>query len=527
MVEKPTLDRRTVLKALGAGTLFSGMGVASAAPGRQPGPKKDEILVGVSTSTSDMEATVKRAVPGNARIVHRNETLSYVAVQFPSQAPDHAKENFVDAMTKKDEVKYAESNATHQSLATPNDPRFADQYAPQQVNAPAAWDTTLGDANVTVAVIDTGVQYDHPDLAGNFGSEKGKDFADNDGDPYPDVPADEYHGTHVAGIVASNTDNGTGVAGMGNSTLLSGRALDEGGSGSTADIADAIEWAADQGADVINMSLGGGGYTNTMKNAVSYAQSNGSLVVAAAGNNGTGSVSYPAAYNECLAVSALDSNENLASYSQYGNEIELAAPGSDVLSTTTETRGSYEKLSGTSMATPAVSGVAGLTLAQWNLTNSELRSHLKNTAVDVGLPADEQGSGRVDAANAVSTDPGSGDGGGGGGGGGDGGTSTSTSVDGSLSSSYDSKCWSYGFEYGSPSQVVVEIDGPANADFDLYANDGTGSCPTTGSYDYRSWTPDSQETITIDSPDTSSALYVLVDSYSGGGSYTLTITETA
>jgi serine protease len=519
MVERPTLDRRTVLKALGAGTLFSG--VASAAPGRQPGPKKDEILVGVSASASDMEKTVRQAVPGNARIVHRNETLSYVAVKFPSQAPNHAKENFIDAITKKDEVKYAEPNATHQALTTPNDPRFADQYAPQQVNAPAAWDTTLGDSGVTVAVIDTGVQYDHPDLAGNFGSEKGRDFADGDGDPYPDVPSDEYHGTHVAGIVASNTDNGSGVAGMGNSTLISGRALDEGGSGSTADIADAIEWAADRGAAVINMSLGGGGYTNTMKNAVSYAQSNGSLVVAAAGNNGSGTVSYPAAYNECLAVSALDSNENLASYSQYGNEIELAAPGSNVLSTTTETRGSYERLSGTSMATPAVSGVAGLTLARWNLTNSELRSHLKNTAVDVGLSADEQGSGRVDAGNAVSTDPGSG---GGGGGGGD---STSASVDGSLSSSYDSKCWSYGFEYSSPSQVVVEIDGPGDADFDLYANDGTGSCPTTGNYDYRSWTPDSQESITIDEPDTSSALHVLVDSYSGGGSYTLTITETA
>jgi serine protease len=522
MAEKPTLDRRTILKALGAGTLFSGMGVTSAAPGRQPGPKKDEILVGVSASADDIEKTVKRAVPGNAEIVHRNETLSYVAVRFPSQAPDHAKENFIDAVTKKEAVKYAEPNATHRALATPSDPLFADQYAPQQVNAPAAWDTTFGDSGVTVAVIDTGVQYDHPDLTENFGSEKGRDFADDDGDPYPDVPSEEYHGTHVAGIVASNTDNGSGVAGMGNSTLISGRALDEGGSGSTADIADAIEWATDQDADVINMSLGGGGYTNTMKSAVSYAQTNGSLVVAAAGNNGTGTVSYPAAYNESLAVSALDSNENLAAYSQYGNEIELAAPGSNVLSTTTETRGSYERLSGTSMATPAVSGVAGLTLAQWDLTNSELRSHLKSTAVDVGLSADEQGSGRVDAANAVSTDPG-----GGGGGGGGGGDSTSASVDDSLSSSYDSKCWSYGFEYSSPSQVVVEIDGPRDADFDLYANDGTGSCPTTGSYDYRSWTPDSQETITIDSPDTASALYVLVDSYSGSGNYTLAITETA
>ena len=208
-------------------------------------------------------------------------------------------------------------------------------------------------------------------------------------------------------------DNGTGVAGQSNSSLINGRALDENGSGSTADIADAIEWAADQGADVINLSLGGGGYTDTMKNAVSYATDNGSLVVAAAGNNGSSSVSYPAAYSECVAVSAVDDNGGLASFSQYGESVELCAPGVDVLSTTTEGRGSYERLSGTSMATPVTSGVAGLTLAKWDLTNTELRSHLKNTAEDIGLPADEQGSGQVDALAAVTTDPGGSGGGGG------------------------------------------------------------------------------------------------------------------
>ena len=524
MVETPTRGRRTVLKAIGAGALFGVSGVASATPGRTPGPKKDEVLVGVSATASDMERTVKQAVPGNAEIVHRNETLSYVAVKFPSQAPAHARENFIEAITKEDHVKYAEANATHEALFTPNDPSFDQQYAPQQVNAPDAWDTTLGSSSVTVAVIDTGVQYDHPDLSGNFGSDKGQDFVDNDGDPYPDVASDEYHGTHVAGIVASSTDNGTGVSGMGNSTLISGRALDESGSGSTADIADAIEWATDQGADVINMSLGGGGYTNTMKNAVSYAQANGTLVVAAAGNNGTGTVSYPAAYTECLAVSALDSNENLASYSQYGDDIELCAPGSNVLSTTTEARGSYEELSGTSMATPAVAGVAGLTLAQWDLSNSELRSHLKNTAVDVGLPADQQGSGRVDAGNAVNTDPADGGGGGGGGGGGE---STSGSVDGTLSGSSDYDDYTWSWTYSSPNQVVVELDGPTNADFDLYVNTGTTQNAAPSNYDYTSRSPDSQEVITIDNPDDSTAMQLDVDSYSGSGSYTLTITETS
>nr|WP_306298088.1 S8 family serine peptidase [Halobacterium hubeiense] len=285
-------------------------------------------------------------------------------------------------------------------------------------------------------------------------------------------------------------------------------------------MADAVTWAVDQGADVVNLSLGGGGYTNTMKNAVSYAADNGALVVAAAGNDGQGSVSYPAAYSECLAVSALDPDETLASYSNYGSNIELAAPGTNVLSTWTDD--GYDSISGTSMATPVVAGVAGLTLAQYDLTNAELRDHLKATAVDVGLSGDEQGAGRVDVGNAVTTEPGSG-GGGGGGGGGDGG-STSTTVSGSLNY-WGSTCHTYAFEYDSPSRVVLELSGPSDADFDLYATTGVDACPTTSDYDRRSWTTNSQETISIDDPDASTDLHALVDSYSGSGDYTLTVTE--
>lgn len=522
MVEKPTPDRRSVLKAIGAGTLLGGLsGVASATPGRQPGPKKDEILVGVSASAADMDQTVTQAVPGNAEIVHRNETLSYVAVKFPSQAADRAKSNFIDAITKKDHIKYAEPNTTHEAFYEPSDPRFSDQYAPTQVKSDQAWDTTLGDSSVTIAVVDTGAQYDHPDLQSNYKSNPGRDFADDDSDPYPDVQSDEYHGTHVSGCAAAVIDNGTGVAGQGNSSLINGRALDEGGSGSTSDIADAVEWAADQGADIINLSLGGGGYTSTMKNAVSYATDNGALVIAAAGNSGSSSVSYPAAYSECVAISAVDDNEQLASFSQYGEKVELCAPGVDVLSTTTETRGSYERLSGTSMATPVTSGVAGLTLAKWNLTNSELRSHLKNTAEDIGLSENEQGSGQVDALAAVTTDPS--DGGGGGGGGG---KTTSENVSDTLysSSDYDDYTWSW--TYSSPSQVAVELDGPTNADFDLYVNTGTSQSASPNNYDYTSRSTNSQETITIDNPNDSAAMQIDVDSYSGSGDYTLTITET-
>ena len=189
MVKRPTPDRRSFLKAVGTGTLFSGLsGVASATPGRQPGPKTEEILVGVSASAADMEGAVAQAVPANAAIVHRNHTLSHVAVKFPSQAADRAKENFIDAVTRKDHIKYAEPNKTYGAFYEPSDPRFGDQYAPKQVESDGAWDTTLGDSGVTIAVVDTGAQYDHPDLAANHEADPGRDFADNDADPYPDAP---------------------------------------------------------------------------------------------------------------------------------------------------------------------------------------------------------------------------------------------------------------------------------------------------------------------------------------------------
>ncbi|MFC7197970.1 S8 family serine peptidase [Halospeciosus flavus] len=522
--DSPHTDRRTFLEGVGAvGVAAAAIpGVSAATPGRTPGAKPNEALVGVTNTVDDAEEHVAQFVPDQARVVHSNETIGYVAVRFPEEAPDRAHEHFLDAIEKREGIKYAERNATHTTSLSPDDPRFGDQYAPQMVNAPAAWETTLGSSSVSVAVVDQGIQYDHPDLAANVSdadSYHGDDFADDDEDPYPDVPQDEYHGTHVGGIAAAATDNGSGVAGVSESSLLSGRALSEDGTGSTSDISDAIVWATDQGADVVNMSLGGGGYTETMKNAVSYAYDNGVLVVCAAGNAGKNSVDYPAAYSECVAVSALDPDGTFASYSNYGDDIELTAPGTNVLSTTTETRGSYERLSGTSMATPVVSGVAGLALARWDLSNAEVRAHLKETAVDVGLSEDEQGSGRVDADGAVSTDP-SGDGSG------DGTTEhISATVSDSLDGYWDEDCWSWAWQYDDPSKVVVDLSGPSDADFDLYVDEGEGSCPTTDDYDYRGYTADSQETVTITEPDTSTNLHVMVTPFSGSGEYDLTITE--
>lgn len=512
--DKPMFDRRAFLKASGtAGAVAALGGVTVATPGREPGPKHNEVLVGVSAGAGEPKAVAARHAPAEAAVVHQNETLRYAAVEFPEQAPASAMENYVNAVTDVDGVKYAEQNGTYETQYTPNDPRFGDQYAPQMVNAPTAWDTTTGSSNVTIAVVDTGAQYDHPDLDATFRSDPGYDFVDDDSDPYPDDSSSETHATHVSGIAAGETDDGTGIAGVSDCTLINGRALDETGSGSWSDVADAIEWAADQGADVINMSLGGTSDSSTVRNAVSYAHDNGCLLVAAAGNSG-GDVAnhYPAAYSEVMAISGIDSSGSFYTSSNKGEEIDVCAPAVQVLSSIPTD--SYAEYTGTSMAAPVVSGVAGLALTEYDLTNVELRSHLKNTAVDIGLSADEQGDGRADAANAVQTAPSAcGD------------AYTDTHLHDELSGSSDSDCWMREWEYDKPCRVRVELTGPSDADFDLFVNEGSGTCPGWSNYDYGSWSLDSRESVVIDNPDDSAPLFVTVDSYSGSGSYSLTITE--
>ena len=403
-------SRRTLLKgaAVGAGGLIGTVPV-SATPGRDCEPTSPEVLVGVVQGKGTPKEIVNEHIPKRANIIHENKTLRYAAVKFPPNN-ETAQKQFMETVVADKRVVYAEQNGTMYALYTPNDPKWGDQYAPQMVNADDAWNITLGSANITVAIVDQGIQYDHADLDGNMSTDEsnhGQDFVDDDEDPYPDDLSSEYHGTTVGGIAAAETDNGEGIAGVSESSLLSARVLNENGYGTFSDVADGIQWATDKGADVINLSLGASSGSSTLKNAVEYAYSNGVYLAAAAGNDGPCSncVGYPAAYKECVAVSALDPDGSLASYSSTGPEVELCAPGTSVLSTTTSVRGDYENLSGTSIATSVVSGCAGLTLAQWDLTNTELRDHLNNTAVDMGLSDNEQGNGRVDAYNAVTTDP--------------------------------------------------------------------------------------------------------------------------
>jgi thermitase len=322
------------------------------------------------------------------QVVEKEDKFQVVKVK------DGNVQNAIESYEKNPEVEYAEPNYTYSASWTPNDTYYSYyQYAPQKVQAPSAWDVTRGSSSVKVAIIDTGVDYNHPDLAGKV--VKGYDFVDDDWDPM-DL---NDHGTHCAGVTAAATNNSRGIAGMApNVTLLAVRVLDASGNGSLDDVAAGITYAADAGAKVISLSLGGPSSATTLQNAVNYAASKGVVVVAAAGNESTSAPSYPAYYSNAIAVAATDSYDRLASFSNYGSWVDVAAPGVDILSTVPG--GYYAYMSGTSMATPLVAGIAGL-LASQGRSASNIRAAIENTATPISGTGTYFSKGRVNAANAV------------------------------------------------------------------------------------------------------------------------------
>lgn len=291
-----------------------------------------------------------------------------------------------------------------------DDPYLPYQWHMADVGVPEVWAHATG-AGVTVAVVDTGV------TAGADGFThllQGRDFADRD-----DRPDDtDGHGTHVAGTVCQATDNGYGTVGVApDATVLPVRVLGAGGSGSLADVADGIVWAVDEGADVINLSLGAGGGARALRSAVEYARDSGVLVVAASGNDGRGSVSYPAAYDGVLSVGAVDALGARAPYSNGGAALDLVAPGGDtsadangdgyvdgVLQETWQGgRAAFRFLQGTSMAAPHVAGAAALLVELVGRDPDRVEELLLSTTVDAGAEGWDTGTGwgRLDATAAV------------------------------------------------------------------------------------------------------------------------------
>jgi thermitase len=320
-------------------------------------------------------------------------------------------------------VEVAEPDYLGHAAFTPNDPKYPDQWGLTQIGAPTAWDTTQGSPIVSIAVVDTGIDMNHPDLSGQFWTNPGDatvdgndndgngkvddvhgwDFVNNDNDPQDDIG----HGTHVAGIIAAATNNATGVAGVcPNCRLMAVKVLDAGGSGTYTNIAAGITYAADKGAKVINLSLGGYADSSLLRDAVAYASAY-AVVVAAAGNDNKQDLFYPAAYdNYVVAVAATDNADQKAAFSNYGDWVDLSAPGVSIWSTVFDD--SYAAWSGSSMAAPFVSGVAGLVRSQhtgWSA--GAVRGQLLHTAgaIDSLNPGYEGklGTGRVNASRALTT----------------------------------------------------------------------------------------------------------------------------
>lgn len=345
-------------------------------------------------------------------------------------------------------VQYAEPNFKVKTLLEPNDQGYSAQWHYPLIGLPDAWEITTGSANVIVAVVDTGILSNHPDLAGqliggyDFVSDE-ENAGDGDGiDPNPEdtggsVGGDSgsFHGTHVSGTIAARGDNLIGVAGSAYSTrVMPMRALGADGSGSTYDVDQAVRYAAGlpndsgtvpaQTADVINLSLGGGPFSQTSQDLYNDVRAAGVLVVAAAGNEASRAPSFPAAYAGVISVSAVDQQRRLAPYSNFGNLIDVAAPGGDnsvdlngdgypdgVLSTSGSVSGDrlnfvYTFLNGTSMASPHVAGVLAL-MRSVNpaLTPDDIDALLETGRLteDIGSPGrdNQYGNGLINAQLAV------------------------------------------------------------------------------------------------------------------------------
>ncbi|WP_439888631.1 S8 family peptidase [Pseudomonas sp. MBLB4123] len=444
-------------------------------------------------------------------------------------------------------VEYVEVDALLKPVFTPNDARYNEQWhyyeATAGINAPTAWDRSTG-SGVVVAVLDTGIT-DHPDLNGNViagydmisDTTVANDGDGRDADPSDpgdwttgqcDEPSDSsWHGTHVAGTIAAVTNNGLGVAGVAyGAKIMPVRVLGTCG-GYTSDIADGIVWASGGSvsgvpnnrtpAQVINMSLGGGGSCSlTTQNAINGAVSRGTSVVVAAGNSNANAANFnPANCNNVITVAATTRSGSRSSFSNYGSVVDVAAPGSGILSTlnsgtTTPGSASYAAYNGTSMAAPHVAGVVALMQAAAPKTPAQVESNLKSSTRPLpGSCSGGCGTGIVDASAALDAQLGSPP------------VNNDTlfngqPINGLSGSKGSSKTYSITVPAGVSSLSFTLSGGSGDAD--LYVR--FGSAPTTGSYDCRPYLNGNNETCTFNAPQ-AGTYHVMVRGYSSYSSASL------
>lgn len=383
----------------------------------------DTVLVDVADHLSDAERRAFVAsLPGEPAL---NSVFSVTEGLYRIELTGSEAQNLLRQLDGHPAVEFAEPEAVYTTMgSTPNDPLYPFQWNFEQIDVEGAWSRATGDG-VVVAVIDTGVAYaDTVDQrrrrVRDLGENRiapGYDFVDDDENPH-----DEHgHGTHVAGTIAQTTNNAYGVAGVApNARIMPIRVLDAGGRGNTADIAESIRWAADNGADVINMSLGGPVPSRILQDAVAYAHRKGVTVVAAAGNNGWSMPSFPASYPHVISVAATQYDRTTTFYSNHGRTVDVAAPGGntrvdqnddgrpDGILQETISQGDpltheFALYMGTSMASPHVAGVAALLVELGVTSPDRLEAILTSTASrDVpSYSADRYGAGIIDAASAT------------------------------------------------------------------------------------------------------------------------------
>lgn len=320
-------------------------------------------------------------------------------------------------------------------LQSVNDSLFQEQWYLNTINAFDAWLITQGSEDVIIGVIDTGIDYNHPELEGSLWTNYeelngisgidddengfvddsiGWDFTDAprfaDGGDYIDPdndPMDEYgsgHGTQIAGIIAAKTQNGRGIAGIGsNLTVMNLRAGTSSGYLEEDDVANALIYALDNGARITNMSFGDVALSSFLKDVIYFAYQQGMVIIASAGNSGTDEIHYPSGLPETISVGATDQNDNITSFSNYGPTIDCVAPGNELISTAVD--GKYNRVSGTSFSAPIVSAIAGLILSiNPEYGPERVRNILKSSSEDIHYEGwdNYSGAGRVSALNAVS-----------------------------------------------------------------------------------------------------------------------------
>lgn len=361
-------------------------GFAIAAP---PQFKADEILIKVKPGQD--AAAELGVISRGGSIIERYPQVGWVRVRVPAGKTADQSVTIFRPLSFAAKV---EKNVIYYPHAIVNDPLVPQQWLVNRIRLPEAWDLSTGSNTIKIAVIDTGVFLTHADLVGNIGP--GRDVVDDDNDASDEGGVG--HGTHVSGIASASTNNGIGIAGVGYSCqIMPIRAGDFGFGGS--ELVEAITWAADNGAHVINMSLGGASPSQAIQDACTYARSKDVFICASAGNNGTTQKSYPAANVGVMAVTSSEPNDSKSGLSQYGQWVHVAAPGTNILSSVLS--GGYEAWDGTSMSCPVVAGLAGLIWARGgsSIDSNRVFQVICDTAAPV--PGNYVRYGRVDAYQAL------------------------------------------------------------------------------------------------------------------------------